>query len=185
MSVRELKLSDIVHIVNYFVDADAAFLKGMGALKEKMPQKNEWIKLLQVDYEKPYSEKTFYYVIWMANGKPIGHTNINKIKYGEEAYMHLHLWRPEHRQRGQGLFFLKKSIPYFFKNFQLKNLYCEPYALNPAPNKTLPKLGFKFIKEYITTPGWINFEQSVRQYVLSVEAYNTSDMTQLSPNKWR
>jgi hypothetical protein len=45
-------------------------------------------------------------------------------------------------------------------------LYCEPYALNPAPNKTLEKLGFKFLKTYTTIPGWINFEQEVNLWEL-------------------
>ena len=43
----------------------------------------------------------------------------------------------------------------------LENLYCEPYALNLAPNGTLLKLGFKLVKQYETTPGSINFYQKV------------------------
>jgi RimJ/RimL family protein N-acetyltransferase len=60
-----------------------------------------------------------------------------------------------------GVQLVKKSLPYFFNNLHLKTLYCEPYALNPAPNKTLPKVGFEFVKEYITVPGHLNFEQRV------------------------
>jgi len=46
---------------------------------------------------------------------------------------------------------------------------CEPYALNPAPNKILKKVGFTFIKIYETTPGWINFKQKVNQYEFGKE----------------
>ena len=63
------------------------------------------------------------------------------------------------------------TIPCYFKNLQLKKLICEPYALNPAPHKTLEKLGFQFEKEYVTVPGSINFEQPVKRWVLSFESY--------------
>jgi hypothetical protein len=55
----------------------------------------------------------------------------------------------------------------------LKKLFCEPYALNPAPNKTLEKIGFEFVKEYITTPGWINFEQPVKLWMMDFEKFKT------------
>ncbi|MEL7119370.1 MAG: GNAT family protein [Bacteroidota bacterium] len=80
--------------------------------------------------------------------------------------MHLHLWKPELRKRGEGTQLVKMSLPLFFETFKLQKLYCEPYALNPAPNKTLPKLGFQFVEQYETIPGWINLPQIVRKYVL-------------------
>ncbi|MFY9738664.1 MAG: hypothetical protein WAK11_06355, partial [Candidatus Cybelea sp.] len=46
------------------------------------------------------------------------------------------------------------------------SLYCEPYVENPAPNRALLKLGFRFIKRYRTVPGLINFDQEVNQYVI-------------------
>jgi len=35
----------------------------------------------------------------------------------------------------------------------------------------MEKLGFEFIKEYITVPGWINFEQSVKHWELTLEKF--------------
>jgi len=37
ISVRAMKRSDIVLIVDYFINADSEFLKGMGAEKSKLP----------------------------------------------------------------------------------------------------------------------------------------------------
>jgi len=73
--------------------------------------------------------------------------------------MHLHLWNAASRKKGIGSQLVKMSLKYFFENLKLKRLFCEPYALNPAPNKTLEKTGFDFVKEYITIPGAFNFEQ--------------------------
>lgn len=169
LSVRELELIDIEKIVDYFVKSDADFLKGMGADKSKLPIRKEWISKLKSEFKKPNKEKEFYYIIWMINNEPIGHSNINKIDFGNSATMHLHLWKNERRKKGLGLDFLRQTIPYYFKNFELDTLICEPYSENIAPNNVLKKLGFEFVREYETTPGWINFYQTVNRYELKRE----------------
>jgi len=169
LSVRELQENDIEHIIQYWLEADESYMKGMGVDTSKIPGREQWKEMLQQQLGQGYEEKQSYCIIWLADGKPVGHSNINKIKFGEEAYMHLHLWKPGARQKGWGTAFVKMTIPYFFRNYRLKKLYCEPYALNMAPHKTMKKLGFEFINEYITTPGWINFEQPVKLWMMSDE----------------
>ncbi|MBN4081184.1 GNAT family N-acetyltransferase [Caldithrix abyssi] len=165
--IREIKETDIEFVIDYFISATPDFLHGMGADSNKLPNKEEWIKLLQKELKKENNEKEFYYIIWLIEGKPIGHSNINKIQYGKEAFMHLHLWKSDKRKKGIGSYFIQKTIPHFFNNFELEELYCEPYSLNPASNKILQKIGFEFIKEYETTPGWINFHQKVTRWVMT------------------
>lgn len=107
------------------------------------------------------------------NNKPIGHSNINKIVFAKEAYMHLHMWHSQTRQKGAGIKYLRLTVPYYFDTFKLQNLFCEPAASNTAPNKTLENLGFDFVKSYDTVPGWINSYQTVNRWVLTREKYNT------------
>jgi RimJ/RimL family protein N-acetyltransferase len=164
LSVREIQEQDIELIASYWATAEPAFLTGMGVDMAKMPDKEGFIKYLTEQVQLPIPEKQSYCIIWQVDGRAIGHSNINKIIFGEEAYMHLHIWDPEIRKKGFGTEFIKLTVPYFFKNYELKTLYCEPYALNNAPNKTLIKAGFTFVKEYVTTPGWLNFEQPVKLY---------------------
>jgi len=166
LSVREIQHSDIDALVRYWLRADDAFLEGMGVDVKKMPGRDAWVNMLTDQISKPYEEKQSYCIIWLADGIPTGHSNINKIVFGEEAYMHLHLWNSNVRKRGMGTELVKMTIPFYFDHFKLKRLYCEPYALNAAPNKTLEKAGFTFIKEYTTIPGWLNFEQPVNLWVL-------------------
>ena len=173
LSVREAEENDYQNIVDYFVKADLLFLNGMGVDPVKLPTREQWLKSLADNHKKSNENKSIYYIIWVLDNDPIGHSNINKIIFGEEAYMHLHMWRGDTRQKGIGLEFMKMSIPYYFKNFHLKKLYCEPYALNPAPNKTLKKLGFDFIKQYETIPGLISFPQSVNKWCLDVDKYQS------------
>ncbi|MFM9907803.1 MAG: GNAT family N-acetyltransferase [Chitinophagaceae bacterium] len=171
VSVRELLQSDIELIANYWLGADKLFLTKMGVDTTKIPALDGWNKMLTEQLAQINSEKKSYCIIWVLNNIPVGHSNINKIVVGEEAFMHLHLWKDSTRRKGMGMSFVRMTLPYFFENYNLKNLYCEPYALNPAPNRTLKKIGFEFEKEYITTPGWLNFEQPVQRWVLSYEKY--------------
>jgi RimJ/RimL family protein N-acetyltransferase len=165
ISVREMQENDIESIIKYWHTSDKEFLTGMGVDLNKIPTREEMEKMLHQQLDQPYEEKGSYCLIWEVDGEAVGHSNVNKIIFGEEAYMHLHLWKNAVRQKGFGTELVKMTVPYFFKNLKLKKLYCEPYALNPAPNKTLEKAGFKFVRTYITTPGWLNFEQQVNLYL--------------------
>ncbi len=170
-SVREMERQDIIPVVDYFVKADADFLLRMGADINKLPTRDAWVDNLEKELSKPNTEKAYYYIIWELGGKSIGHSNINKIAYGNHATMHLHIWDSAKRQSGNGLNLLRQTIPYYFKNFELQKLICEPYAFNPAPNKTLRKLGFEFIKKYDTQPGPINLHQRVNRYELTKKQF--------------
>ncbi|HEV8273791.1 MAG TPA: GNAT family protein, partial [Chitinophagaceae bacterium] len=143
----------------------------MGVDLSKMPTREGWKEMLNEQLSQAYEEKKSYCIIWLLNDEPVGHSNVNRIIFGEEAYMHLHIWKPGNRTKGMGLQFVKMTLPFFFQNMKLKKICCEPFALNPAPNKTMEKLGFEFIKEYITIPGFINFEQPVKHWELTYEKF--------------
>lgn len=169
LSVREIEKDDIANIIHYWLDSDPAFLEGMGVDLSKIPAYHQWEEMLNEQLSKSYQEKKSYCLIWLLDGKAIGHSNVNKIIFSEEAYMHLHIWNTAIRKKEMGTTLVKMSLPWFFKNLSLKKIYCEPYSLNPAPNKTLEKVGFEFVKTYITKPGWLNFEQPVNLWVLTSE----------------
>jgi len=171
LSVKEIQESDIGPITRYWLSAEPVFLRGMGVDLNKMPSKEEWVTMLSEQFSQSYPEKKSYCIIWQIDNKAVGHCNVNKIKFGKEAFMHLHLWNTEFRKKGMGTKLVKMSLPYFFENLKLKIIYSEPYALNPAPNKTLKKAGFTFNKKFITIPGFLNFEQPVKQWKLTYEQY--------------
>ena len=81
LSVREMKSVDIALIIDYFVNADAAYLNGMGADKDKLPSKTVWTDRLKLELEKPVLDKEYYYLIWQLDDQPIGHSNINNINF--------------------------------------------------------------------------------------------------------
>ena len=168
-TVREMQLAETRSMIRYFLDASADFLVGLGVDKDKLPGESEWFDLLAKDFLRPLEEKQFYYLVWQANGVPIGHCNINKIEFGRSAFMHLHIWQAQNRRSGCAAQLLKSSIRQFFERFELQELFCEPYAKNPAPNNALPKAGFEWLQTYDTTPGWIAFHQPVNRWSLDRE----------------
>jgi RimJ/RimL family protein N-acetyltransferase len=84
-----------------------------------------------------------------------------RIYEESEWYLHLHIWNPTNRNKGIGLQLLKLSLTHFFEKLQVRRIISEPYAMNDAPNRTFAKLNFQLEKEYLTTPGSLNFEQEV------------------------
>lgn len=171
LTVSELSEAEIPQIIQYWLNAEPDFLKNMGVDLAKMPTQQQWEQSLMEQLSQAIPDKKSYCIIWQVDGQAVGHSNINKIQFGKEAFMHLHLWRSDIRQKGLGEALVKMTLPFFFQNYGLETLYCEPYALNPAPNKTLEKVGFQFVKTYITTPGWLNFEQPVNLWELTRERF--------------
>ena len=153
-------------MVEYFLGADEAFLRAMGVDPHKLPERRAWLERLLPDLTRPDEQKQTFYLGWDCEGDRVGHCNVNRLLYGDHAYVHLHLWGAGARRAGLGTEFLRRSIPVFFQRFALQHLYCEPYAGNPAPNRVLSKAGFRFLGRYRTTPGLINFEQEVNRYVI-------------------
>ncbi|MDF2437503.1 MAG: hypothetical protein K0Q95_1879 [Bacteroidota bacterium] len=169
LSVRELTETDISLIADYWLTADSSFLEGMGVDLNKLPSRGELSNMLLMQLQTPLVHKRSFCMIWELNGNPVGHSNVNPMQFGEEATMHLHLWKNAERKRGMGSELVRLTLPHFFEKLQLKKLISEPYALNPAPNKTLEKVGFEFVKEYITIPGSLNFEQPVKRWEMTLE----------------
>ena len=171
LSIRELQKEDVDLLADYWFTAEPEFLRGMGVDLAKMPDREGFTQMLLEQLDTPLSQRRSYALAWLADGQPIGHTNTNPTFFGDYAHMHLHIWDKQYRGKGLGAQLVKLALPHFFDKLQLKKLISEPYALNPAPNKTLESVGFELEKEYTTTPGSINFEQPVKRWVMTKERY--------------
>lgn len=171
IKVRDLSINDIKYISDYWLNSDEDFLISLGVELGKLPTREGLTKMLTDQINLPDSDKASMALILEHDGKPTGHCNVNEINFGQEATMHLHLWTSDTRRKGLGTKMVLKSLPAFFDRLKLQTLWCEPYAHNPAPNQTLRKIGFEFVKRYVTTPGSLNFEQEVNRYKLTREQF--------------
>ena len=69
------------------------------------------------------------------------------------------------RNGGAGAPCVQQSVNIYFETLRLKRLFCEPNAFNIAPNRTLQKAGFKYLKTHMTVPGPLNYHQAVTRWV--------------------
>src|SRR6266567_3594517 len=105
--------SEYERMLDYFFQADETFLRGMGVDPAKLPKRDAWLDRLLADLAREDREKENYYLGWFDGSVPVGHSNVNKIIYGKEAYVHLHIWDRRYRKCGLGTAFLRESIRTF------------------------------------------------------------------------
>src|SRR3990167_2232521 len=152
-------------VIRYFLDSSPAELQKRGTDATKLPSFENWHSYMLSEYKKPLEEKQFFCLSWYYDDELIGHSCIDHIEFSNQAFTHLHIWKPEARHKKLGYSFFWLSLQYYFKYFDLKRIYCQPNAHNNEPNKLLRGLGFKLVKHYKTIPHPICFEQYVNLYV--------------------
>ena len=164
--VRPMTLDEVSIVIDYFHRASAEHLEMMGVDPTRLPSPDRWRERYAEEFAKPVSERSTFLVLWELDGTPVGFSTTNKIVYGSEAHMHLHVVDPQRRRSGIGSACVRQTVDLYFDALALKRLFCEPNAFNVAPNRTLQRVGFKYVKTYRTVPGAINFHQAVTRWVL-------------------
>jgi RimJ/RimL family protein N-acetyltransferase len=166
VSVREMPLSELGIRIRYFHEASDDYLIALGVDRELLPKPEAWQSFHERDCERPLTERENYALLWELDGQAVGFSSLDHIVFGEEAFMHLHIVEQSWRRRGLGAKFVKLSASKYFEVFELKYLYCEPNALNAAPNRTLQRAGFIYLFSHETIPGPINFRQMTTRWLL-------------------
>jgi RimJ/RimL family protein N-acetyltransferase len=166
LSVREMKVDEIDLIIEYFFGATPEQLEMLGVDPSRLPAREGWRERFQRECALPIERRAWIVVIWLSDNQPVGFSTSDKITYGEQANMHLHVTDAERRHQGIGLECVRRSVEIYFDKLKLKRLFCEPNAFNVAPNRTLQKAGFKYLKTHMTVPGPLNFHQAVTRWVM-------------------
>jgi protein-S-isoprenylcysteine O-methyltransferase Ste14/RimJ/RimL family protein N-acetyltransferase len=160
-SVRQMELAEAQLIIDYFHSAAPEHLELLGVDPTRLPDPGRWMDEYAADYCKPIGDREFMLVVWERNGEQVGFSTADKIRFGHEAYMHLHVVDPQHRRAGIGLRCVRDTVRLYFDFLQLERLFCEPNAFNVAPNRTLQRAGFRYVKTHMTVPGRLNYHQAV------------------------
>jgi RimJ/RimL family protein N-acetyltransferase len=105
--------------------------------------------------------------VWLQNGQVVGFSSTDRIDFGNEAFMHLHVLEAKLRSSGLGTQFVRLSARAYFKALELQRLFCEPNAFNVAPNRTLQRAGFRYLFTHEAQPSSINFPQITTRWVLN------------------
>ena len=166
LTVREMTAAETDLIVEYFLHSTPEHLEMLGVDPTRFPHAASWRELLHRESGLPIKQRSLVLVIWLSDDHPIGFSTSDKIIHGEQANMHLHVIDPGRRDQGVGAECVRRSVDLYFEKLKLKRLFCEPHAFNVAPNRTLQKAGFKYLKTHMTVPGPFNFHQAVTRWVI-------------------
>lgn len=166
--VRPLRLDEVGLRISYFHDATDEFLARLGVDRAKLPAPDAWRTFYEQDYARPIDQRENYAVAWELDGAVIGFSTVDRITFGREAFLHLHVLDSRHRRTGLGAVLVARSALHFMEVLHLSRLCSEPHAFNPAPNRTLQRAGFRYAFTHRTTPGPLNVPQTVNRWCLGI-----------------
>ena len=161
-----MALADMSLRIDYFHGADDASLKLLGVDRDLLPSPTDWIAAYEDDFCRPLCDRRGYGVLWKLDGAAIGFSTAEPINFGQEAYMHLHILRPELRHRGLGTDLVRLTAGHYLEVLELERLFCQPNALNEAPNRALQAAGFRYVRSHEVAPTPINPPQLTTLWVL-------------------
>jgi RimJ/RimL family protein N-acetyltransferase len=161
-----MNLEEVDIRIDYFHGSSDDQLRGLGVGRELLPAPDAWREFDEADRARPIRERVSYSLVWELDDEVVGFSTADAITFGAEAFMHLHILRREQRRSGLGTQFVRESAAIYFRVLELQRLFCQPNALNIAPNRTLQRAGFRYVLSEHTTPGPINVPQVVTRWVL-------------------
>lgn len=165
-----MDVEDLDVRVGYFQEATDEHLELIGVDRSKLGLLEVWRSSFEDNLARPVAERTDHGLMWEADGEPVGFSTADRIVFGAQAYMHLHLLRAEDRHRGYGTEFVRRSARTYVELFELERLYCEPHAFNVAANRTLQAAGFTYVSTQRTTPAPLNVGQVTNLWVFQPSA---------------
>jgi RimJ/RimL family protein N-acetyltransferase len=166
ITVRPMTLQETARTIDYFHSATTEHLEMLGVDPTRLPAALHWQQLHEQLFAQPVEQRSRFMVSWLESDQFIGFSTTDKIRCGHEANMHLHIVEPSLRNSGIGTRCVELSVELYFQTLELKQLFCEPNAFNVAPNRTLQRAGFKYVKTHMTVPGPLNFHQPVNRWVM-------------------
>jgi RimJ/RimL family protein N-acetyltransferase len=161
-----MRLSEVGIRIGYFHDASDEYLRMLGVDRSLLPTREAWQSFYEEDCSRPIRDRINYSLLWERDGRMVGFSSTDRITFGNEAFMHLHVVEAELRSSGLGTQFVMLSAQAYFKVLELRRLFCEPNALNVAPNRTLQRAGFRYLFTHESQPSPINFPQLTTRWVL-------------------
>jgi len=165
-AVREMGLAEVGMRIDYFHNASDEYLQLLGVDRGLLMSPGDWLSFYERDYAKPIEERDNYSLVWELDGRAVGFSSTDRIAFGDQAFMHLHIVDPALRRAGLGVEFVTLSAQTYFRVLRLQRLFCEPNAFNTAPNRTLQAAGFRYLLTHETKPGPMNFFQATTRWVL-------------------
>jgi RimJ/RimL family protein N-acetyltransferase len=148
IKIRELQASDIDGIIAYFHFLSAADLAQIGIDDASLKREDDWKNWFEQNLYQSLNKLAAYFLVWELDEVMVGFTFVDRIVYGEDAYLYMYLIKPQLRKSGYGQKLLQQSIKTLFDQFKFDQLYCESSAINTQAQRALQACGFKYVKTH-------------------------------------
>lgn len=158
-------MDDVDLRIDYFHDATDEHLTLLGVDRTRLPSRDDWRRFYERDYAQPLHQRETFGLLWVLDDTIVGFSTLERIEFGRQAFMHLHLVNPARRHQGLGRQFVRASVQEFFRVLELVRVFCEPNAFNVAPNRALQSAGFRYQFTHIDAPTAINLTQPLTRWV--------------------
>ena len=166
LTVRPMQLSEVDLVIDYFHQSTPEHLELLGVDPTRLPGPDQWRERAARELALPVEARSVIYLLWLWNETPVGFSGCDRIRFGDHAFLHLHVIEPDRRTMGIGTAAVRMSASIAFDLLRLRRLFCEPNAFNVAPNRTLQRAGFTYVKTHRTVPGRLNYHQAVTRWVM-------------------
>ena len=123
--VREMALEEVDLVIDYFHGSTPEHLEVLGVDPTRLPSRELWREHYAGEFEKAVHDRWALLVIWELDDVPVGFSTADKIAYGEQAYMHLHVTDPRQRRSGIGSACVRETADLYFKALSLQRLFCD------------------------------------------------------------
>lgn len=142
IAVREMILDEVELILDYFHGSTPEHLELLGVDPTRLPDRHRWRADFAEDYARGRRERSRLLAVWEVDGVPVGFSTADKIRFGDQAHMHLHVVDPDPRARGIGAACVRQTVDLYLKTLDIERDLCEPNAFKAAPNRTLQAPAF-------------------------------------------
>src|SRR4029078_13351981 len=100
LDVREMRLEETPLVIDYFHSSTPEHLEMLGVDPTRLPPREVWSTMFDTLYSFAIEERGRFFLIWLMDGHPAGFSSCDKIVFGTQANMHLHVTKPAERRRG-------------------------------------------------------------------------------------
>jgi len=104
--------------------------------------------------------------VWETNGEPVGYSTADKIRFGQRRSCTFISSMRCIGEPVRAFGACERRSACTSISYRLDHLFCEPNAFNVAPNRTLQRAGFRYVKAHMTVPGLLNYHQAVTRWVI-------------------
>jgi RimJ/RimL family protein N-acetyltransferase len=168
VTVRDLTVTDIPKVLDYWYSSEPSFLESMGVDLTKLAPREEFRKMLQDKCQANMAlpESKINAQVICVDEKPVGFHTINPLVEGDYGVFHAHIWDEDMRGKGITVRSYLLACKVFMDRFNLKRILFKTPLQNKDAIRVKEKLGIAVVGEEILDFGI--YQEGVRAKVFEI-----------------